>query len=180
MVTNHPEPPHLTDRGRLGWYLLVASGVSLAVIGVLAMVTHRPWVFPSLGPTAFIVFASPLAQAASPRSVFFGHLVGVIAGALALLAFGLYSMPPDLQDVSWQRIGAVVFAVGLTLAVMTWLDVAHAPAAATTMIVALGLLRSPGDLVVMMLAVLAMIVLSLIINRIHGTKVPIGIRRRIG
>ncbi|MEZ5116097.1 MAG: HPP family protein [Candidatus Nanopelagicales bacterium] len=155
-----------------GWYLLVASAASIAVVGVLALATHQPFVFPSLGPTAYIVFATPLALAACPRSVLGGHLVGVLAGVVGLLAFGLWGVAPDLEDVTWARVGAVTVALALTLSVMTWLGVAHAPAGATTLIVALGLLDTVGDLVVMMAAVLVLVVVAAVINRVFGTATP--------
>lgn len=167
-----PHPPKLSDRGRLGWYLLFASAIAIGAVGVIAAVLHQPWVFPSLGPTAFIVFASPLAAAASPRNVLTGHLIAILAGVLALLAVGLYGQAPDLEDMTWQRVVAVMIALALTLATMTWLGVPHAPAGATTLIVALGLISDPVDFAVMMLAVVVLIVVAMVINRIHGVKTP--------
>ena len=171
-----PRPPEETfgrERWTLGAYLFIASAASLAIVGLVALLLHQPWVFPSLGPTAFMLFAAPLAVASSPRSVVAGHAIAIIAGVVALLAFGLYGADPDLADVSWQRVCAAALAVGLTLAAMTWLGVAHAPAAATTLIVALGMLQTPQDLIVMLLAVVALIATSLAINRIHGVRVPV-------
>lgn len=160
--------------GRLGWYLLIASSITMAVIGAIALLTNRPWVFPSLGPTIFIVFTAPLAAAAAPRNVFTGHLIGILAGLVGLVVFGLYGEQfANLAEFDWRRIGTVVVALALTVAVMTWLGIPHAPAAATTLIVALGLLTSPADLIVMMLSVVAVIVAAWIINFIHGDRMPL-------
>lgn len=169
-------PPAEVDgraRLRLGAYLFVASGVSIAIIGWVAMVTHSPLVFPSLGPSAFMLFLAPLIVESSPRNVFCGHLIGVLCGALALIVFGLLYVQPDLEDLTWQRIGAVTLSLALTLAVMTWLGVQHAPAAATTLIVGLGLIHDPVHMVTMMVAVVALIVIAAVINRIHGVRTPL-------
>ena len=155
-----------------GAFLFAASGISIAIIGTVAMLTHEPWVFPSLGPTAFILFAAPLSAQASPRNVISGHLIGIAAGALSLALFGLLSVAPDLEDVSIERISAVTLALGLTLAVMVWLGVPHAPAAATALIVALGVLHTLKDFAVMTLAVIALVIIGAVINRVVGQRTP--------
>jgi hypothetical protein len=55
---------------------------------------------------------------------------------------------------------------------MVWLGVPHAPAGATTLIVALGLMRTPAQLAVLMLAVVAMLVLAFALNRLAGLPYP--------
>jgi CBS domain-containing membrane protein len=155
-----------------GWYVLIGSAVSIFIIGVAAYLTHEPWVFPSLGPTAYVLFVAPMSAEASPRNVICGHLIGILSAVLALWVFGLIGDGPDLPDLTFRRVCAVTLALALTFAVMTWLHVPHAPAGATTLIVALGLLHSPRDLVVMMLAVAALVVIAHIINRVHGDKPP--------
>jgi len=47
-------------------------------IGVLALalVSRNPFVFPSLGPTAYLLFFSPLGKTSSPRNTIFGHAIG--------------------------------------------------------------------------------------------------------
>ena len=165
-------PPPLS-RARLGWFLLLATVISFVIIGAAAMITHQPWVFPSLGPSAYLLFATPLAVTACPRNVFFGHLIASLAGVAGLLAFGMYGVAPNLHDVTWQRVGAVVVSVALTASVMTWLGVPHAPAAATTLTVSLGLLSTPLDLTVMLAAVVLLIAVAWAINRVRGVSVPL-------
>ena len=155
-----------------GTYLLVNSGVAIAVMAGLAMATEQPFAFPSLGPTAFLVFYQPLALNAAPRSAFFGHLIGVIAGYLGLVIFGLTNVPPNLEDVNLPRVGAMAFALALTLSLMVWLGVPHAPAGATTLIVATGLMRTPEQLVILMTAVVLLLVQAFLINRLAGVQYP--------
>src|SRR5665647_3550275 len=71
------------ERRVVAVYVFVNSGIAIAVMAALAMVTEQPFAFPSLGPTAFLLFYQPLAPNAAPRSSFFGHLIGVLAGYLS-------------------------------------------------------------------------------------------------
>ena len=156
----------------LGLYVLINSAISIAILAGIAAMTDLPFVFPSLGPTAFILFYAALSTQAAPRNVFCGHLIGVVAGFLALALFGLTNANADLEDVTWGRVGAVSVALCLTLSLMVWLNVPHAPAGATTLIVALGLMRTPWQLFILMVAVVLMIVQGLAINRLAGMAVP--------
>jgi len=157
----------------LGSYVLVNSAVSIAILAGIAALTKQPFVFPSLGPTAFLLFYGALGAQAAPRNVFCGHLIGVLAGYLALVIFGLTTARPSLTDVAAPRIGAVTVCLCLTLSLMVWLNVPHAPAGATTLIVGLGLMRTPGQLTVLMIAVVLMIAQGLVINRLARLPYPL-------
>ena len=133
----------------------------------------QPFLFPSLGPTAFLIFIDAQGAQSAPRNVFCGHLIGVLAGYLALVIFGLTTMPANLTDISAPRIGAVTLCLCLTLSLMVWLNVPHAPAGATTMIVGLGLLRTPFQLTVLMIAVVLLIVQGILINRLARVPYPL-------
>jgi CBS domain-containing membrane protein len=161
-----------TERRVVAAYVFINSGVAIAVMAGLAMATSQPFVFPSLGPTAFLLFYSPLAPNAAPRSCFFGHLIGVLAAYLSLVIFGLTDVAPDLYDITPARIGALALALAVTLSLMTWLDIPHAPAGATTLIVALGLLRTPEQLAILMAAVVLLTVQGFVINRLAGLPYP--------
>ena len=104
--------------------------------------------------------------------MFCGHLIGALTGLTALLIFGLQAVPADLEEITTARLGAVAFALAVTLSVMIWLGVPHAPAGATTLIVALGLLRTPSQLVILMAAVVILILQGIAINRLAGIPLP--------
>src|SRR6185437_3240178 len=53
------------------------SFVTIALLALVAVLTHNPFVFPSLGPTAYLFFFSPLAEASAPRNAIFGHAIGL-------------------------------------------------------------------------------------------------------
>jgi CBS-domain-containing membrane protein len=157
----------------LGTYVLINSAISITILAGIAALTKQPFVFPSLGPTAFLLFYAALGAQAGPRNVFCGHLIGVLAGYLALVIFGLIGVPANLSDVSAPRIGAVTLCLCLTLSLMVWLNVPHAPAGATTMIVGLGLMRTPFQLTVLLIAVVLLIVQGIAINRLARVPYPL-------
>lgn len=162
----------------LGAFSLVNGFVSIALMAAAAAVTGQPFLFPSLGPTAFLLFYTPLAPAASPRNTVAGHLVGVLAGYAALAAFGLLHAGPAGSHVTGSRVGAAALSLGLTAGFMAWLRIPHPPAGATTLIVSLGLLTEPAQLAVLMLAVVLLVGQGLLINRFAGIDYPLWRPRR--
>lgn len=127
----------------------VHAGALLAVTGVLAWATGRPFVFPSLGPTAYVLATVERGGTASPRNVLGGHLVGVLAGLAAhhAVAPGLVitTGEPAFALVQFRLALAGTLSVALTAGGMLATDTVHPPACATTLIVSLGLLSTPVD-----------------------------------
>src|SRR5581483_8121368 len=68
--------------------------ISIGLMSILALITGSPFIFPSLGPTAFLFFYTPTAPAATPRNTIIGHLIGVLAGYFSLLVTGLTTAGP--------------------------------------------------------------------------------------
>lgn len=158
----------------LGVFALLNGFVSIALMSLLALVTRQPFVFPSLGPTAFLLFYTPDAAAASPRNTFAGHLIGALSGYLALVVFGLLNAGPALATgVDAARAGAAGLSLGLTAGLMVWLKVPHPPAGATTLIVSLGILSRPDQLLVLMLGVVLLLAQGFAINRLAGLDYPL-------
>jgi len=56
---------------------------------------------------------------------------------------------------------------------MVWLHVPHPPAGATTLIVSLGILSRPSQLVIIEVAVVLMAIQALVINRLAGVNYPL-------
>jgi CBS-domain-containing membrane protein len=158
----------------LGLFALVNGLIAIGVMALVAFATGEPFVFPSLGPTAFLLFYTPLLPASSPRNTIGGHAIGAAAGYLALVVFGLTDAPPALAtSVTGARIGAAALSLGLTAGAMVWARVPHPPAGATTLIVSLGIFREPRQLGVLMLAVLLLLVQGFVINRLAGIPYPV-------
>jgi CBS domain-containing membrane protein len=163
----------------LGLFAFVNGVIAIALMAVAALATGEPFVFPSLGPTAFLLFYTPLLPAASPRNTLGGHLIGAAAGYLSLVVFGLTDAAPALAtQVTGARVGAAALSLGLTSGVMVWAKVPHPPAGATTLIVSLGILRKPAQLAVLLLAVVLLVVQGFVINRLAGIDYPVWAPRR--
>jgi CBS-domain-containing membrane protein len=147
--------------------------VSIAIMSAVALATDEPFIFPSLGPTAFLFFFTPMAPAASPRNTIIGHAIGALMGWLSLLIFGLQDDGAAVvEGVSAARIGAAAFSLAATSGLMVLLKSPHPPAGATTLIVSLGILREEWQLVVLMAAVVLLTVQAFLINRLAGLDYP--------
>jgi CBS-domain-containing membrane protein len=158
----------------LGAFAFVNGLVSIGLMSLVALLTGQPFIFPSLGPTAFLLFYTPMVPAASPRNAICGHLIGAVAGYLSLAVFGLLDVGPSiLVGVSWQRVGAAALSLALTSGVMVWLRVPHPPAGATTLIVSLGLIATIPKLCVLMIGVVMLVAQGFVINRLAGIPYPV-------
>ena len=158
----------------VGTFAFLAGAASIAVMALAAWATGQPLIFPSLGPTAFLMFYAPRSPAACPRNALAGHFIGVMCGYVALLAFGLRSAEPALAGgVTLPWVGAAALSLGLTGGLMAALRVPHPPAGATTLIVSLGILPRPLELVSLLAAVVCLLALGLGINRLAGIPYPL-------
>lgn len=158
----------------LALFSFINGCLSIGLMSALAVLTHSPFVFPSLGPTAFLFFYTPTAPSASPRNTLIGHAVGATAGYLSLVVTGLTMAGPALSvGVTWPRVIAAALSLGLTAGVMVLLRAPHPPAGATTLIVSLGLLTQPWQLALLMGAVVLLTLQALVINRLAGIPYPL-------
>lgn len=157
-----------------GMFAMVNGFLSIALMSLAALVTGQPLVFPSLGPTAFLLFSTPRQAVASPRNTLCGHFIGIVTGYLSLVVFGLQNAGPALQEgVTVGRVGAAALSLGLCAGLMVWLRVPHPPAGSTTLIVSLGALTTPEQMAMLMLAVLLLLVQGWSINRLAGIDYPL-------
>lgn len=122
------------------------AGILLLGCGAVAWASGMPFVFPSLGPSAYALATAPDRPTNHPKRLVGGHLIGTVAGLLSyhMLAEGLVMTGPFASaSIPGLRLAASsVTAVVLTTAGMLVSDLRHSPACATTLIVAVGLL--PG------------------------------------
>ena len=154
--------------------MFAASASAMVVSGIAALLLKQPLLFPSLGPTLYLFFETPMAQQASPRNTLIGHFVALIVGFLSVWIFGLLDAPSVLeQGVIPARIGAAALSLALTESLLILLRAKHAPAGATVLIVSLGLLSTPGRVLVMAAGIVLLTITGLIINRILGVPMPL-------
>jgi CBS-domain-containing membrane protein len=168
--------PHAATRtpAAVALFAFVTGTASIAVMALASWVTRQPLLFPSLGPTAFLTFYAPRSPMACPRNIIFGHLIGVVCGYLSLVLFGLRHAAPALaRGIALPWVGAAALSLGLTAGLMILFRVAHPPACATTLIVSLGILPRPLELLTMLVAVGGLSLMGLAINRLAGVPFPV-------
>ena len=174
----HIRLPWLTQRYArtpvLAIFSFLNGCISIGLMAALALITRSPFIFPSLGPTAFLFFYTPLAPAASPRNTLVGHTIGVLAGYLSLVVTGLTAAGPALAvGVTWPRVIAAALSLGLTSGLMVLFKSPHPPAGATTLIISLGILTKPWQLLLLLVAVVLLTLQALAINRLAGIPYPL-------
>ena len=158
----------------LSLFAFVNGCISIGLMALTGLVTRAPFVFPSLGPTAFLFFYTPLAPTASPRNTIVGHAVGASMGWLSLQVFGLADAGPAVtSDVTAARVLAAAMSLGLTSGVMVLLRAPHPPAGATTLIISLGVMWEPWQIGVLMIAVVLLTLQAIVINRAAGIPYPL-------
>lgn len=102
-----------------------------------------------------------------------GHAIALVCGYFALVVSGLVDRPPDADiPVEWARIVSAGVALGLTSFTLILFDIDHPPAGATTLIVALGLITQPWQLVVMEIAAGVLLLQAIFLNMQTGIPVP--------
>lgn len=143
------------------------TGLLISVVGALAWATGLPVLFPSLGPSAFVLAMFPDSEASDARRVLLSHVFGVLAGYLTyhLFASGIVLIGPIAPfSVAGLRLAASgVGAIVLTVGAMLYFGVRHPPACATTLIVALGLLPGLFEGTLIVVAVLVLLAVQSVI-----------------
>jgi len=158
----------------LALFSFVNGCISIGIMSAVAVITQNPFIFPSLGPTAFLFFYTPLAPSASPRHTIVGQAIAVICGYFSLVVTGLTTAGPAIAiGVTWPRVIAAALSLGLTDGLMVLARSPHPPAAATTLIISLGILTRPPQLVLLMGAVVLLTLQALVINRLAGIPYPL-------
>lgn len=163
-------PPRLVRSA----YVFINGFITIALLALLALVSRNPFVFPSLGPTAYLLFFSPLAKTSSPRNTICGHAIGILCGYGAYVVTGAGAVPFGVHPgIFWPRILAAALSLSATGAFMVLLGVSHPPAGATTLIISLGIISKPSELAIIEVAVLLLVAQALAINRLAGLPYPL-------
>lgn len=132
-----------------GLWSPIAASVAIGFVGLVAWVAGQPWIAPSLGPSAYLLATEASHPSARAYSTITGHTVALGAGFAAVAIFGAWAEPALLAQglLAPARVGAAALAVFLCVAVLLPMRATHPPAAATTLLVALGSLSTWRDAV---------------------------------
>lgn len=155
----------MIDAGRTS----LVAGVLVALLGLLAWATGQPAIFPSLGPTAFVLGLDHHSNRDRAVRIIGAHAIGGIAGLLAWMLVGptipITGSTPPLSDGGFR----LAISATLSLVVTSWgmvsTDLIHPPACATTLIVSLGLLSIPGKVGLILASVTVLVIVHAILYR---------------
>lgn len=139
-----PAAPRSSKRSLpLAIWVPLASGVAIGVPGLIAFLTHHVILFASLGPTSVMITQMPLLSSTKPYNAIVGHMVGLGSGFFAVWVLGIASQPSVFVEhaVSGPRLCAALLALAIAMAIEVQIKAQHPPAAATTLLAALGSLR---------------------------------------
>lgn len=153
----------------------ISAGINVALhfslLGGLAWGTGQPILFPSLGPSAYLLATGENPRAEGPYHVIGGHAIAAVAGfvtyvALAdgLVALDAFQAGSPFSPAVGRLVLSGLVAMVLTTVGMLWSDTNHPAACATTLIVALGLMSSPLEIGIIVASV------ALLVG-FHGTVV---------
>jgi CBS domain-containing membrane protein len=157
-------------------FMFINGFIAIGILAGVAMISYTPFVFPSLGPTAILLFYTPLSPTASPRHTLYGHGIGILCGYGSLLLMGLHHASPAIgTNVDSRRIMAAALSLALTAGLMILLKAAHPPVGATTLIISLGIVTRPFYLIIE-IAVALLVGQGIVINRLAGLDYPLWAR----
>jgi HPP family len=119
----------------------------VGLVGLFGLLAGRPWLLPSLGPTAYLQAATPAHPSARAWNTVVGHMAGLAAGFAAVAILNAWQAPTPLADheLVAVRVLAAAIAIALTLLVAEGVQASHPPAAATALLVALGSIVTAND-----------------------------------
>jgi CBS domain-containing membrane protein len=137
--------PASADTPRIAFVRALHAAACIGGLAALSYAARTPFLYPSLGATAFLLVALPMKVASSTRNVVLGHTIAAAAGWLSLWALGLNGQQMGLANgCDAPHVVSVALALALTTFLLLTLRIVHPPAGATTVIVGIGLLRTRG------------------------------------
>jgi hypothetical protein len=151
----------------------VASGLMIAIVGAVALLAGRPWLLPSLGPTAALAAELPGHPSSRPWNTLVGHTGGLAAGFIGVVIAGAANQPSVLVDhvLAPPRVLASVIAIALTLLLGGLLKASHPPAAATTLLVSLGAIRTTTDALNLVAGVIVITIVAYLFREVRIRRV---------
>ena len=156
------------------------AGLLFTVLGALAWGSGQPFIFPSLGPSAFMLAFDRRSERTESYRIVASHVIGGLAGLLSwtVLATGI-SLTATLTAFSLEGARLAASAT-ISLMITSWgmiaTDTVHPPACATTLIVSLGLLSTPLKVGIMLASVVILVEfhsgILILFDRLLGGSYP--------
>jgi len=147
------------------------TAFAIGILGLVARWTSWPLIFPSLGPSLFLIFYAPQRPMSASRNTFMAHVLGGVLGFSCyklFLALGL--LKPNVFDFGHVLSGALT--LGLAGFLMVRFGVLHPPAASTTLIASLGYLPHWYHLGVLAVSLIILFVQAHLFHGLAGVYYP--------
>lgn len=123
-------------------WMPVVTGALVLLTGVMSLATRQPWLFVALGPTIVLIAGTPGHPTARVHNIVVGHLVAIVCAWLAVMLVGAAGAPAFLGGSGGTaRMWAGAIAVALTVLLQPTARAYHPPAAATALLLSLGIAR---------------------------------------
>lgn len=165
---------HMPPVALWAMYVFVNGFLSIGLLALLAIATGVPFVFPSVGPTAYHIFFLPRAGSSTPRNTLIAHFIGLTCGYAAYRISGIpVSEVLAAGAFNWRPAIAAALSLSVTAALMIVLDASHPPAGATALIVSLGIITKPRYLAAIEIAVFVVVIQAFIVHRLAGLPYPV-------
>ncbi|WP_292380012.1 HPP family protein [Methanosarcina sp. UBA289] len=137
------EAKNAPSRARRALSILLRSvlgGLLALLAGGLGYITGNLWLFPSLGPSIFMMVESPHIKSSSLYNMTVGHLVGIISGySIAIITGAAYVQSVfEVGHLQLSHVVASCIAIALVILIHIPLKASHPPAVATTFLITLG------------------------------------------
>ncbi|ELZ12137.1 hypothetical protein C479_04998 [Halovivax asiaticus JCM 14624] len=157
----------------------VSAGINVALhfslLGGLAWATGQPILFPSLGPSAYLLATGENPRAEGAYHVIGGHAIAAVAGFATYVVFadGLVAVETFRVEAPFSpAVGRLVLsglvAMVLTTVGMLWSNTNHPAACATTLIVALGLMSTPLQVAIIVVSVALLVAFhGIVVERVQ-------------
>ncbi len=147
----------------------------MAVVGIAGLLAGCPFLFPSLGPTAYLVAESPALHRSKIYNVLAAHLIGLGVGFLVVFLVGAYNDPVVLtqKQITLARVLAALVGLGLTIAAAFLLRASHPPAGATTLLVALGSIKTVEDITDFVIGLVLLAIVGEVLRRMRLSTAPL-------
>jgi hypothetical protein len=122
-------------------WMPAVAGALILLTGALSLSTRQPWLFVALGPTAVAIGGNPGHTTVRVRNIVVGHLVAIVCAWIAVMLVGAGNEPVLVVGATptTSRVWAGAIAVALMGFAHPTLRSYHPPAAATALLLSLGL-----------------------------------------
>lgn len=181
MLTESARKPRLLQKlSRQPWATVVpedlwapvTAALLIFLVGILGLAAHRPWIFASLGPTAYLHAENPDHRSSHFYNTVVGHMVALGSGFIALWVLNAWNAPNVMATghLTMVRVWASTIAIGVTVLLVLALHASHQPAGATTLLVALGAFQTLNDAAIVIIGVLLIAAIGEPIRRLRLGK----------